>query len=297
MHWNVDHSLYTRKARFSLRPYPRAFFQPGWRGRGLGGNQPVSQGGVHVLEMEDVPAFQREEFMPPEGEVRPDLEFYYAPPKQEVSRPIQHVHPKRVVGDDWTWFAKRVGEPVEKFMGKDRMLRETLAAATVAADSPESKLRKIYAHVQKIRNLSYQLPKTKAELEKLEDNKNVEDVLRRGYGTESDINLLFVALARAAGFQAWLVLAPERDRIFFSPTSHRYRSLSGELALVQIGTQERFFDPGALYCPFGVVSWEKTAVRGIRLVKGGGLWVEIPMPASAETEVRRTLQLHSIELG
>jgi hypothetical protein len=176
-------------------------------------------------------------------------------------------------------------------------MRDTLAGVTAAADSPEDKLRKIYERAQKVRNLTYQPSKTKAEMEKLEENKNVEDVVRHGYGTESEVNLVFVALARAAGFQAWPVLTPERDRTFFSPGGHRWESLSGELALVQVGTQERFFDPGALYCPFGVVSWEKTGFPGIRLVKGGGLWVQVPLSDSAETEVRRSLQLHSIENG
>src|SRR5436309_2857942 len=74
MDWNIDHSLYTRTARFSLRPHPNVPWQPSWRGRGLGGKQPVSQGGVQVFEREDVPPFEREEFMPPEAEVRPHLE-------------------------------------------------------------------------------------------------------------------------------------------------------------------------------------------------------------------------------
>lgn len=295
MHWNVDHSLYTRSARFSLRPHPNAFSEPHWSGRGLGGKRPDNQGGVRILQMADLPPFEREEVMPPEGEVRPHLEFFYPPPTQEV-RPVK-ADAKQMLDDDWTWFAKRVGERLDKFLDKDRPMRDTVAGVTAAADSPESKLRKIYERAQRIRNLTYQLPKTKAAMEKLEDNKNVEDVLRHGYGSESDINLAFVALARAAGFQAWPVLTPERDRTFFSRRDHRWQSLTGELALVQVGTEERFFDPGALYCPFGVVSWEKTGFSGIRLVKGGGLWVEVPVPASADTEVRRALQLHSIERG
>jgi len=234
--------------------------------------------------------------MPPEEEVRPSLEFYYQAPMMEYIVPVEG-GPKEMLDDFWTRVAKFVNEKSDKFMDKDRALRETVAAVAPAGDPPDARLRKLYERAQKIRNLSYLPPKSNAEADKLVENKNVEEVLRRGYGNDSDIAALFVALARAAGFETSLVLVPERDRTFFAPEVHRIQSLNGELAMVKIGSEQRFFDPGSLYCPFGLISWEKTAVQGIRLVKGGGLWVHTPKPVGADTRIRRTLRLHTTDQG
>ena len=296
MHWTVDHQLYTHRARFSLRPYSVTSSALNWRSKGLVGKQPVWQGEVQVLEIGDLPPFRKEELMPPEEEVRPSLEFYYQAPMMEYIVPVEG-GPKEMLDDFWTRVAKFVNEKSDKFMDKDRALRETVAAVAPAGDPPDARLRKLYERAQKIRNLSYLPPKSNAEADKLVENKNVEEVLRRGYGNDSDIAALFVALARAAGFETSLVLVPERDRTFFAPEVHRIQSLNGELTMVKIGSEQRFFDPGSLYCPFGLISWEKTAVQGIRLVKGGGLWVHTPKPVGADTRIRRTLRLHTTDQG
>src|SRR5260370_18879301 len=86
-----------------------------------------------------------------------------------------------------------------------------------ASDTGEAKLRKIYTRVQQVRAVSYESEKTEKERkqENLKENKNAEDVLNRGYAFANEINLLFVALARAAGFEAYPVLVTSRTRSFF----------------------------------------------------------------------------------
>ncbi len=296
MRWVVDHPLATRRARFSVKRYSSFPAKLGWITNRLVA-KPVYRGENVVLEVEDIPPFHAEELMPPEREARPSLEFYYEflHPGEKI-QPVK-AHPRQMLDSGWTRFAMERGEWVDKFMGKDHSLRETVAGVTALADPPETKLRKLYGWVQKIRNLTYQPPRDKAEQDKLEENKTAEDVLRRGYAEDRQINILFAALARAAGFQTWVVLTTDRERTYFSPQAHMYSGLSETLALVKVGGQERFFDPGTLYCPFGAVSWEKTGMQGLRLVKKGGLWVDIPLPAEADTQIQRILRLHSIEAG
>ncbi len=78
----------------------------------------------------------------------------------------------------------------------------------------EVKLRKIYARVQQIRNLNLEDSKMKQENkdENLKPNSNVEDVLKHGYAYGTEINYLFVGLARAAGLRGerGLHRAPEQ---------------------------------------------------------------------------------------
>src|SRR5436189_5533429 len=86
-------------------------------------------------------------------------------------------------------------------------------------DSPEVKLQKIYARVQKIRNTSYEIEKTEQEQKRAKEKEinNVEDVWKRGYGDGYQITWLFLGLARAGGFDASPVRTATRDDHFLKP--------------------------------------------------------------------------------
>ena len=62
-----------------------------------------------------------------------------------------------------------------------------MAHTVNADDPPDVKLRKIYARVQKIRNLSKEDAKSEKEQkqEQLKPNNNVEDVLKHNYAQRS----------------------------------------------------------------------------------------------------------------
>jgi hypothetical protein len=299
MRWTLDHDLATRRARFTLKPYGTVLgVDLNWMTSNTIQERPALQkDGNWQLEVRDLPPFHAEELMPPEEEVRPWLEFSYEEsPSGERVAPVK-ADSSSMLDSRWTRFAVAWGEWAEKFMDKDHALRDTVAAVTAPTDPPETRLRKLYERVEKIRNLSYQPPRESAEQESFEENKNVEDVLRRGYAEDREINILFAALARAAGFKSWVVLTADRETNYFAPVRHRYSSLTETLALVDVGGQEHFYDPGTLYCPFDTVSWEKTGMRGLRLVKGGGLWVGVPFRTGGDTQTRRIFRLHHVEGG
>ena len=92
-----------------------------------------------------------------------------------------------------------------------------------ADDSPEVKLRKIYARVQKIRNLSMEDAKSDKEQkqEQLKPNNNVEDVLKHNYASGRELNYTFLGLARTAGFSAAAVFVAPRHVVFFLPGNAR----------------------------------------------------------------------------
>ena len=64
----------------------------------------------------------------------------------------------------------------EKFIGKRGSIRDLAQQLTAQADSPESKLRKLYARAQAIHNFDYDPEKTiqEAEREKAKKDANVE---------------------------------------------------------------------------------------------------------------------------
>lgn len=286
--WLVQHDLFTRKARFSVRPY-----LAGYNFKGIP-FLPISLGNLHQqsdgtveLEVQNVPGVAEEDYMPPSDEVRARVLFYYTTQGQETADQFW----KRE-GTEWY-------EVVEGFIGKRNRVQDAASSFASGADSPEAKLRKLYARVQQIRNLSYERSKSEAEQkqENLKDNQSVEDVLKHGYGYRSEINRLFVALARASGFEATVVRIAERDDNFFHHEFLDASQLTGEVALVRQGAQDLYLDPGTPHCPFGLLAWEKTGVKGIKLDKDGGAFVLTPNPAATEALEQRRATVRLDEDG
>ena len=60
--------------------------------------------------------------------------------------------------------------------------------------------------------ISFEESKTEKEIKRqdLKENKNVDDVLSRNYAYANEVNLVFLAMARAAGFRAYPINAVSR---------------------------------------------------------------------------------------
>ena len=285
--WSVQHNLYTLKERFSMKGYYGGLktrhsrdgedtrlsyvvygdVKPPTRGKG----------GAIELELENVPAFKAEEYAPPEGNLKPIVSFFYG--SSEVKSPEAFW---RDYGRDWY-------DQSERFIGNRDSIRNAAARATAGESDPEKKLRKLYALAQKTRNLSFERERTQKEerKEELKPNENAGDVLERGYGTHNEIARLFVALARAAGFEAQMVRAPNHTLYFFKPKYLSARQLSSEITVVRLNGNEIYLDPGTPFCPFGLVRWIHASDQGLRLEKGGGSFVAIPPAIADKTPIRR----------
>ncbi len=82
-HWVLNDQLYTKSAKFSLRPYDSAYgeFNMRWTWHNLppGTSKPEeAPNKVINLEVKDVPAFQPEDYMPPENEMKARVDFIYS---------------------------------------------------------------------------------------------------------------------------------------------------------------------------------------------------------------------------
>ena len=280
--WIIEHELFTRRARFSLRPTRS---NPLWTGFRLpkGKRPKPTEDGGYEMEFENIPAFQEEEHIPPESELKMWVHFHASVfISVECQRELLF----------WREVGCRSHRRVEKFIGKHKALEQEVARIVHPDDPPETKLRKLYARVHQVRNLRYDR-KNPERNEKLKKNKNVKDVLMRSYGRPLQINWLFVALARAAGFDASVVRVASRSESFFKPRLQDQRQLNAELVLVRHGGKEYYLDPAKLYCPFGLLSWDQTAVPGIHLAENGGEFVKTPSPVSddAVTERKASLRL------
>jgi hypothetical protein len=144
-----------------------------------------------------------------------------------------------------------------------------------------------------MRNLTYERTKDikEQEREKLKENANIEDVLKHGYAFHNELVRTFVALARAAGFDATLIRVTERDEYFPHAEVPIWSRLTSELAIVKYDGADHYFDPGVPYCPFGLLSWEDTGTMGLLLNKDKADWQETPDPKPMESMEKRSADL------
>ena len=161
------------------------------------------------------------------------------------------------------------------------------------------KLRKIYDRVQQVRNTSYELWKTEQE-EKRDKEKvaeNVEAIWKRGYGTGVQLTWLYLALVRAAGFEAYGAWVSSRGEYFFSPKTMQSEKLNANVVLVKLNGKDLYFDPGAAFTPFGLLTWSETGTPGLRLDKDGGSWIMTTLPPSSDSRIERNAKLKLSDTG
>jgi uncharacterized protein DUF3857 len=281
--WVLSDDLFTKKARFTLKPYGEWQLQWSWpNGLPEGTKPPVNEGKIIHMEAQNIPAFQTEDDMPPEGSMKFRVDFIYSEEGFE-----------KEADKFWKRQGKKMYDFVEGFTNKRKAMEQAVAETVSASDSPEIKLQKLYARVLKLRNTSYELEKTAQEQKRAKEKEinNVEEVWKRGYGNDDQISLLYFALVRAAGIDAAMVKISRRDDHFFSRVLMRSRDLNTYTTLVKLNGKELYLDPGAAFTPFGLLPWWETGTAGLKLDKDGGTWVTTPVPESTASQVIRKADL------
>jgi len=286
--WIITREIYTREAHFTyvpntsymngLAPMERSFLLPA-------DAIPKEQtNGSYLMVVHDIPGIVDEPMMPPLGALQGRVEFYYQGEGPSAADSSDHY---------WGWYAKKWDGELEHFIDKKNALNAELSKIVSPSDSPEAKLRKIYARVQQIRNLDLEDEKTQQEnkSENIKENSNVEDVLNRSYAHSTQINYLFVGLARAAGFDASEAYIAPRNETFFIASRNDVRQLSDNIVWVHAGSQDYYLDPAARYFPFGLLPWYETVTTGFRVDKRGATAITTPSPVSTDATLVRNADL------
>jgi len=292
-HWILNNELFTRSAKFTLRPYdgdnPPMGVRWTWHALPPGTAQPAeAPNKVISLDVSNVPAFQTEDYMPPENEMKSRVDFIYSDETFEKD-----------ADKYWKKFGKKRNDYLESFIGKRKAMEQAVAEIVAAGDSPDVKLHKIYDRVQQIRNTSYEVQKTEQEQkrQKEKDPTNVEEIWKKQYANGRDLTWLFLALARAAGFEASGMWVADRENYFFSPVSMDGNRLDANVVVVKLNGKDVFFDPGAAFTPYGMLPWVETGVTGMKLDKEGGTWLQTTLPASSDSSVMRKAEMKLSDNG
>jgi hypothetical protein len=235
----------------------------------------------------NVPAFKEEARMPPEDQVRAWMLLFYT--SRSKIAPAEY----------WKSVGKRLFENTKGLMKVNDEVKK--AAATIIGDAtdPDQKLQRLLEFCRtKIRNIHDDTEKiSDEERKKLKENKSPSDTLKNGYGTGTDIDMLFAALTIAAGFDARRISLSDRSDIFFDANmADDYFLNYGDIA-VKIGENWRLIDPSSKYVPYGMLRWQQEGIPGLLADQKEPSFIKTPISPPEKSLSKRTAKLRLNEEG
>ncbi|HSK62355.1 MAG TPA: transglutaminase-like domain-containing protein, partial [Pyrinomonadaceae bacterium] len=238
--------------------------------------------------MTNMPAVQEEARMPPDDQVKTWMLVYYASGDKQPD-------PNKY----WMDVGKNFYERTKSLIKPNDEVKQMAATLTADAKTDDEKLARLFEFVRtKIKNISNDASGlTAEERAKLKDNKSPGDTLKRGMGTIMDIDCLFAALAIAAGFDARIVLSPDRGDIFFNKELPNAYFIDPRNIAVNVGGKWKFFNPGYNYIPFGMLLWREEGQQALITDPKQPVWVDTPMTSHEGSQVQRRAKLKLSEDG
>ncbi len=284
-HWALQNDLFQLKLHYTFKPWMRDWVDAhGFSNRGVKwtyltpkNTQPVDTRDLIVYDASNMEPFLEEPYMPPSDILKYNIRFYY-----DTNRKMEAY---------WKEEGKYWNKDVDHFIGDTSALREELAKIVSPADTPEQKVRKIYAYVGTYTNLSYSPSRTSQELQNIGFNVKytVEKVIKAKTGDREDLARLFVGLVREAGIPAYDIRVTAREDSYFLPQVLSWNQLDTELAIVRLPDKEIFLDPGTRFCPYGMLFWKATGASGVRQsASGKGTeFASTPSPVYKDAQIKR----------
>ena len=243
--------------------------------------------GFYSTYLTNVPAFREEPRMPPENSVRPWMLVYYSEDRKLTAEKF------------WQQLGKEKFEKSKSLIKVNEDVKQAAIAAVGDATDPDQKLSRLYEFCRvKIKNVNDDASGlTSEERAKLKDNKSPADTLKRGMGTGFDIDMLFAALATAAGFDARLVSLADRSDVFFTKGFPDDYFLGAYDVAVRVGEEWRFYDPASTYVPFGMLRWQEESQAALLADPKDPIWLRTPLSSPEKSKQKRTATLRLDEDG
>ncbi len=289
--WNVQQPYFVHKAHYSFIPSTTGGYITNSRGQALtklmyslhaDGTAKVVRdaAGRYTFDIADVPPIASDDWMPPLNSLNWRVEFYYT---QYFSG-----------GEFWQSEGKRWLKEADHFANPSKALQQAAGQIVASGDSEDQKARKLYEAVMKLDNTSFTREKSEAERkkEKLKEIKDAEDVWKQQSGSANELALLYVALARAAGLQAFPMQVVNRNRAIFDMSYLSTYQLDDYIAIVVVGGKEVSLDPGQKMCPYGLLHWKHTLAGGIRPSASGPVFGETQANSYKQAVTARVADLN-----
>jgi hypothetical protein len=215
--------------------------------------------------------------MPPEDAVRPWMLVYYSQDRK--------LDPARF----WKEYGKEVYEAVKSEMKVGDEVKRKAAELVAGASGDDAKIQHLFdfcrTQIKNVRDDANGM--TAVERAKAKENKSPADTLKRGVGTGRDIDMLFAALAVAAGFDARVANLADRGDTFFSANFPDTYFISTYDIAVRVGDQWRFYDPASTYVPFGMLRWQEEGQHALLSDPKEPSFVRTPMSGPEKSLEKR----------
>lgn len=303
--WLIQTGLFTRKAHYMWRPTDRTLtsedgkqvsssvawtplLPPGAEMKQTKLQMTFGADAGHIqldLDVHDIPPMPKEQFMPPMQSVAYKVLFYYTS--------------FRTSAEYWKSEGKRWSKSSDKFIGPGQAIKSAVAELIAPTDTPEQKLRKLYAAAMTVENTDFTRAHSTVEERAagLKEIKSADDVWSRKRGSGDQIAALFVGMARAAGMKAYLMgIANRRDRFFLAGYMSTAQ-LDDNIAIVNLDGKDIYLDPGERYCAFGQLAWVHAFSGGLRQTEGGTDVVMTNALNYKDIHVTRVADLKVDEMG
>lgn len=281
--WAVQQPYLVRKAHYFFQPSSKLEYITNSRGDAANrlmcavvGPQDTKvvrdSQGRYTFDIADVPPIPTDDWMPPLNSINWRVQFYYTPYSTGA--------------EFWTKEGKRWEKETDRFASPGKGLKNAVAVLVTPSDTEEQKARKLYDAVMKLENTDFTRKKSNAERknEKLKPIKDAEDVWLQKSGSSDETALLYVALARAAGLQAFPMQVVDRNRALFDPSYLTLSQLDDYIVVLILNGKSVLLDPGQKMCPFGLLHWKHNYASGLELSDkgtGAGTTPAAPFTATA----------------
>ena len=211
--------------------------------------------GRRILDVTDIPPMPDEEWMPPVENFRYQVHFYYTN--------------KLTPGDFWAGEIKLWSMEVDRFAETSKSIHDAVNTLLAPNDTEIDKARKLYNAVQALDNTDFSRRKSEAEIKqlKLKEVKRAEDVWAQKSGSSEEIALLYLAMARAAGLDAFAMKVVDRQKGIFDITYLTASQLTDTIVVLNVAGKDISLDPGEKMCPFQTLHWRHSNAGGF--LQGG----------------------------
>lgn len=220
--------------------------------------------GRFSIDVTDIPPQPDEDWMPPINSVLYKVFFYY-----KGSWTAQQY---------WQDTAKQWVKDVDHF-ADPKPFKSIVSSLVAPTDTEMQKAKKLYDAVQALDNTDFTRKKTESEMKqlKIKEAKKAEDTWNQKAGSGDDIAMVYLAMLRAAGLNAYAMRVVDRSRAIFDATYLYADQFDDTMVILTTDGKDILLDPGQKMCPFQTVSWRHSLAGGMRQMPNGQSgYVETP---------------------
>jgi hypothetical protein len=239
----------------------------------------------HVeLNVTDIDAMPDEEFMPPASSVRYGASFFY----WDGTPDAYWLQTGNIIGNKWKDFYKTT-----------KPISDAITQIISVSDTDEQKLHKLYDAVMALENTDFTRKRSRQEdkSEKLKETHKSEDIWQRRRGSSRELALLYIALANAAGYEAYPMWITSRTSGVFNKSVLTTAQLDDLIAVVMVKGHEVFLDPGTRACAFLHLAWWHASVGGVTLNGKQPKFQFTPAEPTVGSQTQRTADIKLNETG